>query len=197
MAVKEVKLELQALRLAQKVDDPVLTHMFGGVGYVSFNSQDLAHPLLVLNLIGNSGELIYKTVKSHPLEFYYKSYANKYGKGAVPRELIDYAYYQCQLDSKGRLIFNLDFSETCLMRKYLGKPVRVIDDFVFKDKHISPLIPAFFHLFNTRLKDDKWAVLAVDLQYSKDQEKITFEEFNEILKELNVLSWQIKKHVIE
>ena len=188
--VQEKKLEMQALRLAQKVDDTVFTHMFGGVGYVAFKSSDLAHPLLVINLANQAGELIYNAVKSHPVEYYYKSYASKYNKGVVPKELIEYAYYQCKLDTKGRLIFQLDFSEDSLMRKYLGKPeVRVIDDFIFKsDKHISPLLPAFMHLYNTRLKNEKWAVLAVDMQYSKDEEKITFEEFTDILKQLKVLS---------
>ena len=38
---KDLKLELQALRVAQKIDDPVFTHMFGGVGYVAFKSDDL------------------------------------------------------------------------------------------------------------------------------------------------------------
>lgn len=195
---KDLKLEAQALRLAQKVDDPVFTHMFGGAGYVAFNSKDLEYPLLVLSLNGNAGELIYKTVKQHPLEFYYRSYTAKYGKDTVPKELIEYAYYQCKLDTKGRLIFQLDYSEDSVMRKYLGQPeVRVIDDFIFKsDKHISPLLPAFMHLFNTRLKEIRWCVLAIDLQYSKDEEKITFEEFTDILKQINVISWQIKNCVV-
>lgn len=190
MATKDLKYELQALRLAQKVDDNVFTHMFGGVGYVAFKSDDLEHPLLIINLANHTGELIYNAVKSHPLEFYYKSYAGKYGKDVVPRELIEYAYYQCKIDTKGRLVFQLDYSKDSLMRKYLGKPeVRVVDDFIFKsDKQISPLLPAFFHLFNTRLKDEKWCVLAISMQYSKDEEKITFDEFKDILKELNVLS---------
>jgi len=189
---KDLKLELQALRLAQKVDDPVFTHMFGGVGYMAFKSDDLEHPLLVLNLANGAGELIYNTVKSHPLEFYYKSYSGKYGKDVIPKELLEYAYYQCQIDTKGRLIFKLDYSQDSLMRKYLGKPeVRVVDDFIFKnDKQISPLLPAFFHLYNTRLKDEKWCLLAISMQYSKDEEKITFEEFTDILKQINVISWQ-------
>lgn len=186
---KDLKLELQALRLAQKVDDPIFTHMFGGVGFVSFKSDDLEHPCLVINLSNNANELIYNTVKSHPLEFYYKSYAGKYGKGTVPRELLEYAYYQCNLDTKGRLMFNLDYSADSLMRKYLGKPeVRVVDDFIFKnEKQISPLLPAFFHLYNTRLKDDKWCVLAISMQYAKDEEKISFDEFTNILKQTNVV----------
>jgi hypothetical protein len=28
------------------------------------------------------------------------------------------------------------------------------------------------------------------MQYSKDEEKITFEEFTDILKQINVISWQ-------
>jgi len=186
---KEVKLELQALRKAQRVEDNVFTHMFGGVGYIHFSSGDLERPLLIINLANHAGELIYRTVKSHPLEFYYKSYAGKYGKDVIPKELLDYAYYQCRLDDKGRLIFQLDYSKKSPMRKYLGHPeVRVVDDFIFKsDKHISPLLPAFFHLFNTRLKDEKWCVLAISMQYSRDEQKITFDEFTNILKEINVL----------
>jgi hypothetical protein len=187
---KDLKFELQALRVAQKVDDATFTHMFGGVGYVYFTSDDLEHPILVLNLADGANTLIYNAVKSHPLEFYYKSYAGKYGKDVVPKELIEYAYYQCKIDDKSRLVFQLDFSKDSLMRKYLGKPeVRVIDDFIFKsDKQISPLLPAFFHLFNTRLKDEKWAVLAISMQYAKDDSKITFDEFKDILKELDILS---------
>ena len=116
--------------------------------------------------------------------------AGKYGKNVVPKELLEYAYYQCQIDTKGRLIFKLDYSQDSLMRKYLGKPeVRVVDDFIFKnDKQISPLLPAFFHLYNTRLKDEKWCLLAISMQYLKDEEKITFEEFTDILKQINVIS---------
>lgn len=188
--VKDLRLEVQALRLAQKVEDDTFTHVFGGVGYLDFNSNDLKHPTLVINLNDRAGKLIFETVKSHPVEFYYKSYTKKYGKGVVPKELIERAYYQCKIDEKGRLLFQLDFdnSENSLNKKYQGKPeVRVVDDFIFKDEQISPLLPAFFHLFNTRLRDKKWSVLAISMQYMKDGNKLTFEEFNAILKSINVL----------
>ena len=38
---KDLKLELQALRVAQKIDDPVFTHMFGCFCYMSFKSNNL------------------------------------------------------------------------------------------------------------------------------------------------------------
>lgn len=186
---KELKLEVQALRYAQKVKDDVFSHIFGGTGYLNLVSDDLKHPTLIVN-IGKAGKLVYETVKSHPLEFYYKSYTKKYGKGTVPRELLERAYYQCNIDQFGRLQFTLDLdeSENSLNKKYQGKPeVRVIDDLVFKDDQLSPLLPAFFHLFNTRLKDNKWSVMAISMQYVKDEKKITFDEFSKLLKEIQVI----------
>ncbi len=184
---KSIKLELQALRYAQKTQSDVFTHIFSGAGYLHFKSDNLAKPVLVINL-GKAGELIYNTVKANPVEFYYKSYANKFGKGVVPKELIYSAYYQCKLDENGRLVLSLDFSQDSLLRKYQGKPeVRVIDDFIFNDEKMSTLQASFFHLFNTRLKDEKWSAFVVSLQYWKDDKRITFEEFNEVLKKIEVL----------
>ena len=189
MVKKLLKPEVQALKLAQKVDDEVFTHVFGGFGYININSDDREHPLLIVN-IHEAGKIIYEAIKSHTIDYFYKSYASKYGKGVVPKECIDYAYNQCTLDDKGRLVFKIDFSSDSINRKYLGKPeVRVIDDFIFKDSKsgISPLLPSFFHLYNTRLKDEKWTLLAIDLQYKQDNNNITFDEFKEYLKTVNVL----------
>ena len=59
---KNVKLEIQALRLAQKTQHDVFTHIFSGTGIFHFFSEDLAHPKLLINL-GKAGELIYNTIK--------------------------------------------------------------------------------------------------------------------------------------
>ena len=185
---KNVKLEIQALRLAQKTQHDMFTHIFSGAGIFHFNSADLAHPKLLINL-GKAGELIYNTIKEKPVEFFYKSYATKFGAGVVPKELIEKAYYSCTIDDLGRLLIDVDLSKDSLTRKYLGKPeVRVVDDFIFNDEKMSTLQCAFFHLFNTRLKDEKWTAFFVSLQYYKDNKKITFQEFTDICKELGVFS---------
>ena len=188
--MKNLRLEIQAIRLAQKINNNLFSHVFGGAGYLSFSEKDITHPILVVN-IGKAGKFIYEAVKQHPVEFYYKSYTKMYGSGIVPRELIDRAYYQCELDEKGRLTFKLDFdnSENSLNKKYQGKPeVRLMDDFVFKDEQMSLLLPAFFHLFNTRLKNKNWTVMAVSMQYNISGKKLTFNEFNGILKSINVIN---------
>ena len=68
--------------------------------------------------------------------------------------------------------------------------MRVIDDFIFKDKQASILQCAFFHLFNTRLQDEKWCAFAVQLKYTCDDKQLTFEQFQKILTTLNVLKTQ-------
>ena len=187
MARKPIKLEYQALRLAQKIDDKVFTHTFAGFGYLNFLSADLSHPTLVVNY-GRAGQLIYDTVKQYPLEHYFKSYATKYGKGVVPRELIDYAYYQCNVDANGRLQLVLDFSKDSVANRYVGKPeVRVIDDLIMNDKHLSVMQCAFFHLFNTRLKDERWCAFQVDMQYRLDDKKISFAEFQDIMVKIGMI----------
>lgn len=186
MANKTYKPEIQALKMGTKVKDEVFTHIFSGTGYFEYNTEDLAHPLLVLD-IGEVGSLIYEVIKSHTLDHYFKSYASKYGKNIVPHDCIEYAYYQCTLDDKGRLVYKLNFTKDSINHKYMGKPeVRVIDDFIFKDDTaISPLLPAFHHLYNTRLKDDKWTLLAIDMQYKKNGEKISFDIFKRLFAEIN------------
>lgn len=186
---RELTLEVQALRKAQKVDDKTFSHIFGGTGYINFESDDLRHPTLIVNL-GKVGALIYKAVKTHSLDFYYKSYTKKFGKNVVPKELIERAYEQCAIDPQGRLQFTLDFdnSEGSINQKYQGKPeVRLMDDLIFKDEPLSPLLPAFFHLFNTRLKNGQWVVMAISMQYVRDEKKISFEEFTKLLKEIQTI----------
>ena len=190
--VRTLKLELQALRLATKVDNDVFTHTYLGSGSLWFNQDNLAEPKIIVNY-GRAGILIYETIMQNPVEFYYRSYANKYGKGVVPKELIDYAYRQCTLLDDGRLALQLDFSKDSLMRKYQGKPeVRVIDDLIFepnsrKTKANSIIQCAFFHLFNTRLKDEKWVLFQADLLYALNDQELTFDRVKEILKEIQVL----------
>ena len=129
--VKNIKPEFQALRYAHKTQHKTFTHIFSGLGDLHFKSDDFAHPELVVHF-NKATELIYNAIKRKPVEFYYKSYAGKYGAGVVPKELIKYAYESCVMDDRGLLHIQIDFSEDSLLRKYLGKPeVRVIDDFIF------------------------------------------------------------------
>ena len=188
--VKNIKPEFQALRYAHKTQHKTFTHIFSGLGDLHFKSDDFAHPELVVHF-NKATELIYNAIKRKPVEFYYKSYAGKYGAGVVPKELIKYAYESCVMDDRGLLHIQIDFSEDSLLRKYLGKPeVRVIDDFIFKDKQASILQCAFFHLFNTRLQNEKWCAFAVQLKYTCDDKQLTFEQFQKILTTLNVLKTQ-------
>ena len=184
--VKNIKLEYQALRYAQKTQHKVFTHIFNGLGDMHFKSDDLEHPTLVL-FFNKATQLIYDTIKSRPVEYYIRSYSGKYGKGVIPKELIKWAYDSAVMDEKGLLRVQLDFSKDSLMRKYLGQPeVRVIDDFIFNDTKMSTLQCAFFHLFNTRLQDDKWCAFTALLKYTMDDKKLTFDQFKKILDALEV-----------
>ena len=185
--VKDIKTEIQALRHANKTQDKTFTHSFGGFGVLEFYTEQTTKPKFILDF-GKATPLIYESIKKHPVEFYYRSYSSKYGKGVVPKELIDAAYDSATLDENNRLHITTDFSANSLIRKYQGKPeVRVVDDLVLQDDRLSILQCAFFHLYNTRLQDDKWCAFLVSLKYRLVGKPITFEQAKELLKVVDVI----------